>query len=69
MQIRKASIEGLIFDCKEKNHIVRASLETIPFQIMVILDTVQKDTKSAMPYVSTLGAAYLAALGVGVLKI
>lgn len=40
---RKASIEGLTFDCK-KSHIVRAALETIPFQIRAILDAMQKDT-------------------------
>ena len=40
---RKASIEGLTFDCK-KNHIVRAALETIPFQIKAVLDAIQKDT-------------------------
>lgn len=40
---RKASIEGLTFDCK-KNHIVRAALETIPFQIKSVLDAMQKDT-------------------------
>jgi glycerol kinase len=40
---RKASIEGLTFDCK-KNHIVRAALESIPFQINAVLDAMQKDT-------------------------
>lgn len=40
---RKASIEGLTFDCK-KNHLVRAALETIPFQIKAVLDAMQKDT-------------------------
>lgn len=40
---RKASIEGLTFDCK-KNHIVRAALETIPFQINAVLEAMQKDT-------------------------
>jgi len=96
---RKASIEGLTFDCKKK-HIVRAALETIPFQIRAILDAMQKDTglpiqelmvnggvtannfvmefladllnskviKSTMPDVSALGAAYLAAIGVGLIK-
>lgn len=41
---KKASIEGLTFDCN-KNHIVRAALETIPFQIKAVLDAMQKDTK------------------------
>lgn len=40
---KKAAIEGLTFDCK-KNHIVRAALETIPFQIKAVLDAMQKDT-------------------------
>lgn len=40
---RKASIEGLTFDCR-KNHIVRAALETIPYQIKAVLDAMQKDT-------------------------
>jgi glycerol kinase len=40
---RKASIEGLTFDCT-KNHIVRAALETIPFQIKAVLEAMQKDT-------------------------
>ncbi|MES2573331.1 MAG: glycerol kinase GlpK [Bacteroidota bacterium] len=40
---RKASIEGLTFDCK-KNHIVRAALETIPYQIKAVLDAMEKDT-------------------------
>jgi glycerol kinase len=40
---RKASIEGLTFDCK-KNHVVRAALETIPFQIKAVLEAMQKDT-------------------------
>lgn len=44
---RKASIEGLTFDCK-KNHIVRAALETIPFQIKAVLEAMQKDTGVAI---------------------
>jgi len=39
---RKASIEGLTFDCN-KNHIVRAALEAIPYQIKDVLDAMQGD--------------------------
>ncbi|MFD2164004.1 FGGY family carbohydrate kinase [Paradesertivirga mongoliensis] len=40
---RKASIQGLTFDCT-KNHIVRAALEAIAFQIKDVLDAMQADT-------------------------
>lgn len=39
---RKASIDGLTFDCN-KNHIVRALLESIPYQIRDVLDAMEKD--------------------------
>ncbi|MEJ6979894.1 glycerol kinase GlpK [Pedobacter sp. P351] len=39
---RKASIEGLTFDCN-KNHIVRASLEVIAYQIKDVLEAMQAD--------------------------
>jgi len=39
---RKASIEGLTFDCN-KNHIARAALESIPYQIKDVLDAMQND--------------------------
>lgn len=39
---RKASIEGLTFDCS-KAHIVRAALETIPYQIKDILEAMKND--------------------------
>lgn len=44
---RKASIEGLSFDCN-KNHIARAALEVIPFQIRDVLDAMQQDTGLAI---------------------
>lgn len=39
---RKASIEGLTFDCN-KNHIVRAALEAIPYQIKDVVTAMEKD--------------------------
>lgn len=39
----KASIEGLSFDCN-KNHIVRAALEVITFQIRDVLEAMKNDT-------------------------
>lgn len=40
---RKASISGLTFDCN-KNHIVRAALESIGYQIKDVIDAMQADT-------------------------
>jgi glycerol kinase len=40
---RKASIDGLSFDCN-KNHVARAALEVIAFQIRDVLEAMQKDT-------------------------
>ena len=40
---RKASINGLTFDCT-KNHIVRAALECIPYQIKDVLEAMEEDT-------------------------
>lgn len=40
---RKASITGLAFD-SNKNHIVRAALESIPYQIKDVIDTMQSDS-------------------------
>jgi glycerol kinase len=40
---RKASIEGLTFDCN-KNHIVRAALESIPYQIRDVMVAMESDT-------------------------
>lgn len=39
---RKASITGLTFDCN-KNHIVRAALESIPFQIKDVIVAMEQD--------------------------
>ncbi|WPU94087.1 glycerol kinase GlpK [Mucilaginibacter sabulilitoris] len=44
---RKAKIVGLTFDCN-KNHIVRASLETIPFQIKDVITAMETDTGIAL---------------------
>jgi glycerol kinase len=40
---RKAEIIGLTFDCN-KNHIVRAALESIPFQIKDVITAMETDT-------------------------
>jgi glycerol kinase len=40
---RRASIHGLSFDCG-KNHIVRAALESIAYQIKGVMDAMQQDT-------------------------
>jgi glycerol kinase len=40
---RRAAISGISFSTT-KNHIVRAALESIPFQIMDVLSAMQKDT-------------------------
>jgi glycerol kinase len=39
---RKASITGLTFDCN-KNHIVRAALESIPYQIKDVIAAMEQD--------------------------
>jgi glycerol kinase len=41
---RKASITGLTFDCN-KNHIVRAALESIPYQIKDVIVAMEQDAK------------------------
>ncbi|WP_207425130.1 glycerol kinase GlpK [Pedobacter sp. SYSU D00535] len=40
---RKASIEGLTFDCN-RNHLVRAALETVAYQIMDIVTVMETET-------------------------
>ena len=40
---RKASIHGLTFDCN-KNHIARAGLESIAYQVKDVIDAMQTDT-------------------------
>lgn len=41
---KKASITGLTFDCN-KNHIIRAALESIPFQIKDVIIAMESDTQ------------------------
>jgi glycerol kinase len=41
---RKASITGLTFDCN-KNHIVRAALESIPYQIKDVIAAMEQDAE------------------------
>lgn len=41
---RKASINGLTFDCN-KNHIVRAALESIPYQIKDVIVAMEQDAE------------------------
>ena len=41
---RKASIHGLTFSAN-KNHIIRAALESIPYQIMDVIAAMKQDTK------------------------
>jgi glycerol kinase len=94
---RKASITGMTFGTN-KNHIVRAALESIPYQIKDVIAAMEKDTgiqlkqlmtnggltanefvmqlltdvlakpvsRSSMPDVSALGAAYMAGLQQGI---
>lgn len=94
---RKASITGMTFGTN-KNHIVRAALESIPYQIKDVIAAMEKDTgiplkqlmtnggltanefvmqlltdvllkpvsRSNMPDVSALGAAYMAGLQQGI---
>ena len=96
---RRSSISGMSFGTT-KNHIVRAALESIPFQIKDVITAMEKDSglplqllntdggmtsnkwlmqfiadlldkkvnNTAMPYVSALGAAYLAGLKAGIYK-
>lgn len=94
---RKASITGMTFGTN-KNHMVRAALESIPYQIKDVIAAMEKDTgialkqlmtnggltanefvmqlltdvlskpvsRSSMPDVSALGAAYMAGLQPGI---
>ena len=95
----KAAILNLTFDC-DKNHIVRAALESIPYQIKDVISVMEKDSgielntlkvdgaisansfvvqflsdlldttveRYEVQEVSALGAAYLAALQVGIFE-
>jgi len=96
---RRASIHGLSFDCG-KNHIVRAALESIAYQVKDVIDAMQQDTglplqslmvnggisankfvlqliadllacevvNNEMPDASALGAALLAGITAGIVK-
>lgn len=44
---RRASIEGMTFGTT-KNHIVRAALESIPYQIKDVMDAMQRDMQSPL---------------------
>lgn len=44
---RKAEIVGLTFDCN-KNHVVRAALESIPYQIKDVVTAMESDTGIAL---------------------
>jgi glycerol kinase len=51
---RRASIEGLTFGTS-KNHIVRAALESIPYQIKDVITAMQKDMGGALKSISING--------------
>lgn len=51
---RRASIEGLTFGTT-KNHIVRAALESIPYQIKDVITAMQKDMGGALKSISING--------------
>ncbi|MEL1241509.1 FGGY family carbohydrate kinase [Flavobacterium flavipallidum] len=51
---RKASIEGMTFGTT-KNHIVRAALESIPYQIKDVVQAMEKDMQAALKSISVNG--------------
>lgn len=51
---RKASISGLTFDCN-KNHIVRAALESIPYQIKDVIVAMEQDAGLPLQALNTDG--------------
>ncbi|MBL7818571.1 MAG: glycerol kinase GlpK [Saprospiraceae bacterium] len=51
---RKASISGLTFDCT-KNHIVRAALESIPYQIKDVILAMEQDAALPLSTLNTDG--------------
>lgn len=51
---RKASIEGMTFGTT-KNHIVRAALESIPYQIKDVIEAMQQDMQSPLKEISVNG--------------
>ncbi|MEZ4849858.1 MAG: glycerol kinase GlpK [Bacteroidia bacterium] len=51
---RKASIEGMTFGTT-KNHIVRAALESIPYQIKDVIEAMQQDMQSPLKEIAVNG--------------
>lgn len=51
---RKASIEGMTYGTT-KNHIVRAALESIPYQIKDVVLAMEKDMQAALKFISVNG--------------
>ncbi len=51
---RKASIEGMTFGTT-KNHIVRAALESIPYQIKDVVEAMEKDMQASLKSISVNG--------------
>lgn len=51
---RKASIEGMTFGTS-KNHIVRAALESIPYQIKDVVEAMEQDMQSQLSTISVNG--------------
>jgi glycerol kinase len=51
---RKASLSGLTFDCT-KNHIVRAALESIPYQIKDVIVAMEQDAQLPLQQLNTDG--------------
>ncbi|TDD93484.1 FGGY family carbohydrate kinase [Flavobacterium cellulosilyticum] len=51
---RKASIEGMTFGTT-KNHIVRAALESIPYQIKDVVEAMEKDMQATLKSISVNG--------------
>lgn len=51
---RKASIEGMTFGTN-KNHIVRAALESIPYQIKDVMEAMRRDMRSPLKEISVNG--------------
>jgi glycerol kinase len=51
---RKAEIVGLTFDCK-RNHIVRAALETVAFQVKEVLECMEEESNSELKSLSLNG--------------
>jgi glycerol kinase len=52
---RKASIEGMTFGTT-KNHIVRAALESIPYQIKDVIQAMEQDMQASLKSISVNGS-------------